>query len=109
MHTDPELQAILEPYTAAMAEFGEGLPVQILIVEAGDTLAQVEQACGQRLVADSRFTLPVEAVTEHARWIEALWITSDDGAGLVLLIDKGGDPSLLAACRAALADSTSWP
>lgn len=106
---DPDLQTILEPYAAATEEFGDDLSIAILIASAGDTLADVEHAYGQRLVANSKFTFPVESISEHADWYEAVWVQSDDGSGLVLLINKAGDASLVAACRTALVDSGWLP
>ena len=106
---DPELLILVGGYAAALEEFGDDLSATILIVEAGDTLEQAEQACGLRLVADSQFILPVELIEEHNGYISAVWITCDDGAGLVLIVALGGDAQLIAACRIALADSHDVP
>jgi hypothetical protein len=46
-----------------------------------------------------------ELITEHARWFDVVFIFSDNGDGLVLLIERDAktDPQFLAACRHALA------
>lgn len=99
---DPELRTLLGAYAAALEEFGEDLSADIVIVEAGDTLTAIERAFGWRLVAEGRFAFPIELITEHAAWYDIVWITSDDGSGVVLLIEKGGDTDLIEACRSAL-------
>lgn len=109
LQIDQELLSLVAPYAAALEEFGEDLAAVVLVVEQGDTLAQAERAYGRRLVADSQFEFAVELIVEHIKHIEIVHIASDDGAGLVLFVDKAGDPELLAACHTALADSHSWP
>lgn len=104
---DPELLSLIAPYAAALEEFGDDLAATILIIEQGDTLAKVERTHGKRLVANSQFDFAVEIAVEHDRYVEIVHIASDDGAGLVCFVDKAGDPELLAACRAALANSAS--
>jgi hypothetical protein len=102
---DPDLRTLLGGYAAAIEEFGDDLQADVIIIRAGDTLEQVESAYGRRLVADGRFTFLVELITEHARWFDVVFIFSDNGDGLVLLIEQAEktDPQLLAACRHALA------
>lgn len=104
---DPELHELLGAYWASLEEFGAELLAEVVIVEAGDTLEQVEQAYGRRLVADRQFTFTVELITQHDHWFDVVWIISDDGFGLVLLIQihPDTDARLLAACRHALATS----
>ena len=101
---DPELQTIMTPYAAAFEEFGDGLSADVLIIEDHDTLADTQHAYGRELVREGHFTFPVELITEHANFFEVVWIISDSGQGLVLVIAKAGDASLVEACRAALGD-----
>jgi hypothetical protein len=98
-------RTLLGGYAAALKEFGDDLQADVIIIEAGDTLDRVESAYGRRLVADGRFTFLVELITEHARWFDVVFIFSDNGDGLVLLIeqDAATDAHFLAACRHALA------
>ena len=107
---DPELHELLGAYWASLEEFGDELLAEVLIVEAGDTLEQVEQAYGRRLVADGVFSFTVERITAHEHWYDVIWIISDDGSGLVLLIEihPETDAALLAACRHALANADSF-
>lgn len=100
---DPELLSLIGPYAAALEEFGDDLAAVVLVVEQGDTLADAEDAYGKRLVADSQFDFVVEVAVEHDRYVEIVHIASDDGSGLVMLIDKDSDPDLLTASRHALA------
>lgn len=104
---DPELGALLDGYLDMFDEFGADIQVDIVVFERGDKLACAEQALGKRLVADSRFTFPVEAINRGEIWLSVVWIYSDDGAGLVLLVDGQGcaDAGLLAACEMALTEA----
>lgn len=102
--SDPALIALLDKYAAALEEFGDDLAATIIIAEAGDTLAFIEQAYGARLVAEGQFTFPVETIARHGAWYDVLWIQSDDGSGLVLLVEDGpdSDTQLMTAYEAAL-------
>lgn len=107
---DPELKQLLRSHAERLAEYEDYALEELaefLIVEAGDALPDVEQAYGTQLVMDGQFTFTVELITQHERWFDVVWIISDDGFGLVLLvqIDPGTDARLLAACRHALATS----
>lgn len=73
-----------------------------VIVQAGDSLKEVEQACGYLLVAEGSFAFPVETITHLPGWYEVVWIISDDGYGLVLIVQDHADTDrdLLTACMA---------
>jgi hypothetical protein len=103
---DPELLEILGGYAAALEEFGDDLQADILIVQAGDTLVQAERTCGERLVVEGRFAFLAELIMRHDHWFDVVWIRSDSGDGLVLLIEIAAetDPQLLSACESALAE-----
>ena len=77
-----------------------------LIVQPGDTLEQAEAAFGQPLIRDSRFCFLPELVEQHGGWMEVTFILSDDGFGLILLVqvDPKTDHRLTAACNNAIAD-----
>lgn len=106
--TDTDLQELLGGYVAALEEFEGRLQATMLVVYANDSLSSVEQACGDRLVADGAFTFPVEIITRHGTWFNVVWIMSDDGSGLVLMIEIADqtDTELLMACENALAAAT---
>lgn len=78
-----------------------------VIVQAGDTLAEVEERCGYRLVEEGAFAFPVETIDFLPGWYEVTWIISDDGYGLVLFVQvhPETDPGLLDACRLAAAQA----
>jgi hypothetical protein len=100
---DPEALSLIGPYAAALEEFGDDLAAVVLLVGETDTLDQAERVYGKRLVADGELDFEVELIEEHNKYIEIVHIASDDGTGLVCIVDKDGDPDLLAACRLALA------
>lgn len=104
---DPELLSLLNRYADALVEFGDDLQADMLIVEAGDTLAETERVYGERLVADGCFAFVVELIARHGRWFDVVRITCDDGAGLVLLVEIAAntDPEWLTACERALAET----
>lgn len=103
----PDLPSLLQCYAGALAEFGDALHVRVLIVEASDTLASAGQAVDERLVDNRCLAFPVELITRHEHWFEVVWITSDDGSGIVLLVEiaAGADAELIAACETALAEA----
>jgi hypothetical protein len=100
---DPELLSILRDHAerlAAYADFPFEELVTILIVEVGERLTEahpVSVGAGWR-----DFSHSPEYVRFHVRWIEAVFVLSDDGFGLVLLVQQGerADPDLIAACEA---------
>jgi hypothetical protein len=105
---DAGVVSVLSRYASALEEFGDDLQATIIVVEADDTLEGVEQAYGERLVIDGRFAFTVELITRHDLWFEVVWITSDDGSGLVLIVEiaANADAELMTACERALAEST---
>lgn len=110
---DPELRAILLDHRERLAAY-EGFRfeelAEFLIVERGDPLADSEDTYGRRLVEHDMFVMPVELAFRHKAWIEVIFILSDDGFGLVLLVEIGShtDPSLLSACERALHLGTTF-
>ena len=77
-----------------------------LIIQPGDTLQQADAAFGQPLVRDSKFCFLPELAEQQGGWIEITFILSQDGFGLVLLvqIDPNADSRLMAACNDSIAD-----
>lgn len=101
---DPELITLLDGYAVALSEFDEPL-ADLLVIEDSDTLAEAEQTCGLRLVTEGRLAFPVELITRHDHWFDIVWVQSDFGEGLVLLVQitPAADAVLLQACEHALA------
>jgi len=104
---DADLLSLLNPYVAVLDEFGDDLIVIIAIIETGDCLGEAERACGKRLVIDGRFAFELEAISREGAWFSAVGDISQDGSGLVLLVqvDAGTDAELIAACRSALLEA----
>ena len=80
-----------------------------VLVEAGDSIAEIETKTGCQLMhglskeyrfGDSEFQPSLEWLVEHPNFYEAVFIISDDGYGVDLLIPKllGIDDDLLAIC-----------
>jgi hypothetical protein len=83
----------------------------MIVVEPGDTVAQLEQESGccitRNLFTDARFgeadfSPTFEILEEHDECFEMVFILSDDGFAVTLLIPKaeGIERSLLALCSA---------
>lgn len=103
---DTQMKELLTAHAERLADYDLEDVAEFVIVQPGDTLDAIEEACQLRLVEGDTFLSPVELITEHALWYEVVWILSDDGFGLVLLVNKaeGTEPQVLAACRTALLD-----
>ena len=80
-----------------------------VLVEAGDSAAEIEAKTGCQIIhgltnesrfVDSDFQPSFEWLIEHSSFYEAVFIFSDDGYGVDLLIPKavGIDVELLAMC-----------
>ena len=104
-------QHILE----TISKITEGAPYdpsiygQFALVEAGDSTAEIEAETGCQVMhdlfndsryGDSEFQPSFEWLVEHPSFYEAVFIFSDDGFGVDLLIPKalGIDVDLLAMC-----------
>jgi hypothetical protein len=100
---DPELRTILQSHAdrlAAYADFAFEELATILVLEVGECLTEaypVSVGAGGR-----DFSHSPEYVRFHVGWIEAVFVFSDDGFGLILLVEQGqnADPDLIAACEA---------
>ena len=106
---DPELKQLLRNHVERLAEYEDfdlGELGEFLIMEAGDSLADVERILGRPLVdrTSATFISSPEYALQHGQWLEGVWIISDDGFGLVLFaaMTSRTDPVLVLACRAAL-------
>lgn len=101
---DPELKRRLHAQWERLSEWQDYELSELavfLIVQAGNTLEQAEAIIGQTFVQEGCFTIPPELIDRRGGWIEATFILSDDGFGLVLLIEIADStvPDLLAACN----------
>lgn len=84
----------------------------IVIIEPGDSEQDIIKAIGfsplVNRVDGERFPSPLftpswEFITHHQGWHELVYVTGDDGGGVILLVaDRDGvDPDLLALCRSS--------
>ncbi len=95
----PEVAPFIERRIQELEEYDDydlGELVNVCVAQAGDTLAQVEQALGFTL--DSR---RADAIDSHPGWYELTYVLGDDGFGVVLYVPKNPaiDGQLLEACR----------
>jgi hypothetical protein len=110
--TDFAISALLTRHLQFGAEFNPDDPADLLtvfVIDPGDTLKTIDAAMdgcfltnhwsGRRL-GDPRFVPCFETLEDHPTVYEMLFIQSDEGHALVLLIPKasGIDPDLLDLC-----------
>lgn len=102
---DPELHQLIAAIADRLGEYTDFAfheLAEIIVVEAGESLDGICSITGPSVVTDGAadFTFTVELIDRHNRWIDATFILSDDGFGLVLLIEVAGntDAALLALC-----------
>jgi hypothetical protein len=77
--------------------------VHILVVQPGDTLAELDEALG--FAVEDR---AVDAIDAHPGCWELTYILTDDGFGVVVYVPKGADidPRLLDLCASRAAGAT---
>jgi hypothetical protein len=109
---DPLLRDLIE---RRMLEVSDGGPWDatvyghFIVVEPGDSAAALEAESGCCLLSgrfteahfgEPGFVPSFEFIEEHPNCYEGVWILSDDGFGIVILIPKvaGIDPALMAMC-----------
>jgi hypothetical protein len=106
-HPDPELRHLL---TLRIESLGEDLPclLQVLILQAGDTVADMSKTLGLPCPTPDRpdFCPPWEVIEAYGRWFELTFLRGDDGAGVVVFVPDTADAELLALCaRYAIPES----
>ena len=90
---DSELQGLVGRVFASVSEFPEILCF-ILIVESGDSTAMLDAQLGFPILSTRH-----EILEEHAGYFELVFVISDDGSGIEVLIPKSIDlPELLTRC-----------
>ena len=66
----------------------------VLIVEQGDTIANVDAQLGFPILANRH-----EFILEHAFWFELVYVLGQDGYGIEVFVPKSIDlPDLLSMC-----------
>lgn len=100
-----ELTAILKNWLDRLQAYdGYDLPELAIICILGsmEELAAMEIETGHQLLEVDGSFRPVEIATQHQNWIEMVFILSDDGFGVVLLVPADAEPALLAMCEQAM-------
>src|SRR5215203_6806173 len=102
-NTNPAITALLTRHLQFGAEFNPDDPADLLtvfVIEPGDTLATIDAAMdgcfltnhwSRRRLGDPAFVPCFETLEEYATVCEMLFIQSDEGHALVLLIPKRSD------------------
>ena len=97
--TDPELRRLISVRIEELSEYEDcdlGELINIIVIEPGDTLTDLDQALGFTL-ADR----PIDIVESHLGWYELTLVISNDGFGFVLFFSKQGiEAALLSLCKA---------
>ena len=109
---DPLLRDLIEQRILEISDGGQWdstLYGNFIVVEPGDSVAALEAESGCCLLTgrftDAHFGEPgfvpsFEFIEEYANCYEGVWILSDDGFGVVILIPNvvGIDPALMSMC-----------
>ena len=109
---DPAIANLLTRHLEFGAEFNPDDPADLLtvfVIEPGDTLTTIDAAMNgcfltnhysRRQLGDPGFAPCFETLEEYPTGFEMLFIQSDEGHALVILIPRtsGIDPELLALC-----------
>ena len=108
---DPELRQLIDATIAALSEdepYDPDVLGYFLVVEAGDSLAQIETQLGFPILCNRYtgirfdqpgFTQSFEVLDEHAGYYEMVFVLGQDGYGIEVFIPKGIDlQDLLAMC-----------
>ena len=108
----PALRALIHRRTEEAAEYVEQFSelVYFVVVEGGDSIEAIDVALGFPVLVnrfdgvpfgDPGFLPSWEVLAEHPDWYELVYVLSDDGAGVVVIVnkDRGAPAALLAMCR----------
>ena len=103
--TDPD---ILKLVKLRHYQLGDELFVAVIIIEAGDSLSNIEEEIGFSILTnlfddvrypDLDFVPCFEALEDHGTFYEMLFILGDGDEAVEIFIPKTGiDPSLLSMC-----------
>ena len=111
-NADPQIANQLTRHLRFDAEYHDpdvGNLLTVFVVEPGDTLPTIDHAMdgcfltnhySRRQLGDPDFVPCFESLEEHATFYEVLFIQSDEGHALVILVPKaqGIDRDLLSLC-----------
>lgn len=116
---DPTLKLLLLRRLDMLSEFSDfdlSELAHFVIVEPGDTLLEIENELGfsplvnfadETRFGDTAFTPSWEWLVDHGSWFETVFVLSDAGVGIDLLVPKRSDvePKLIALFNAYAARS----
>ncbi len=107
----PELRDFIGSHIERLKEYEEyglnGL-VDFVVCEECDSVADIDAVLGFPIMAnrfdgvlfgEPGFQPSWEFVIEYKRWCEIVYVLGDDGAGVVVFVDKQGDPELVRMLR----------
>jgi hypothetical protein len=97
-HADATLRHLLSVQVERLADYDLSEIATLIVVQPHDDLNALDTALGRPLTS----LLPAELVERQARWLQCVFIISDDGFGLVLFIPADADPAVLALVEGEL-------
>lgn len=74
----------------------------ICIIASMAELTAIEVETGHQLREGDGSFRPSDIATQHQQWIELVFILSDAGFGVVLLVPTDAEPALLTLCEQAI-------
>lgn len=99
----PELKTLLEDRLADTLHCGLQDHTHVLVVEAGDTEAQIIDAIGFSPLRSRIDDLPNcpdwDWIERHGGWWEILYCVGDSGHAFILLVEDDGESQLAQLCR----------
>ena len=113
IHNRSQLPLIINPdihklITLRLAQLGSTLPSPMIIIEAGDSLSDIEKEIGFPILTnlfddisypDPDFVPSCEVLEDHGDFYEILFILGDGEEAIEIFIPKTGvDPELLSMC-----------
>lgn len=94
-----EYAQILQGWHDRLADYELAEVAVIALTRSTEELSMIEHQTGHQLRDDDGAFRPVEIAAMHQRLIELVFILSDDGFGMVLLVPTDAEPALLALCE----------
>ena len=99
-HPDIDLRHLLRRRIESLKDAGSDFDLadlfNVIVIEAGDTVEELEQAIPHSVLTDwadrdwfdPGFTPPWEVCEIHPRWFEITFILCDDGFGVVVYVPR---------------------
>lgn len=97
-----EFAEILRSWSDRLQDYDFAEVAIITLALSVQTIVEFQHQAGHQLIENNGSFWPVETATRHQNWIELVFILSDDGFGVVLLVPTDAEPALLAMCEQAM-------